>query len=190
MRNFVNLHVRTQDAGAVRALARALREPGLTLYVVPDAPWYGLYDEGLEAGEDPEALLRALREASRLGRAVLFWVQEDEGLFWALAEEGRVLYRRAAGMEDRPDAREGTPPADLDPAALAAAEAGRPKTAAARALGALLGLHPDHAVVGFDDLLELDEEGGLPGEVWILEDDRAPDLRLERPLMEEDHAGG
>ena len=190
MRNFVSLHVRTQDASAVRALAQALRTPGLTLYVVPDTPWYSLYDEGLEAGEDPEALLRALLEASRLGRAAVFWVQEDEGLFWALAEGGRVLYRSAAGMEDRPDAREGALPADLDPAAVAAAEKGQPKTAAARALGALLGLHPDHAVVGFGDFLELDEESALPEEVWILEDAHEPELHLERPLMEEDHAGG
>jgi hypothetical protein len=67
---------------------------------------------------------------------------------------------------------------------------GQPKTAAVRALAGLLGLFPDHAVVGFGDLLTMDEESELPEDVWILEDDAGPELVLERPPLEEDHAGG
>lgn len=190
MRSFTNLHVRTQDADAVRALAEEIRTPGLALYVVPDPPWYSLYDERLEADEDVGGLWTALERASRLGRAVAFAVFEDEALCWGLGEDGRVRYRYCEGVEGAPEGARGALPPDLDAAAVAAAQAGEPKTAAVRALAGMLGLFPDHAVVGFGDLLELDEEGGLPEDVWTLEDDAGPELMLERPLLEEDHAGG
>ncbi|WP_287370165.1 hypothetical protein [Oceanithermus sp.] len=183
MRSFTSLHVRTQDPDAVRALARELRTPGLALYVAPDPPWYSLYDEGLEADEVPERLWAALEAASRLGRAALFAVYEDEGLCWGLAEEGRIRYRFCEGVEAAPSGASGRLPDDLDAAAVAAAQAGEPKTAAVRALAGMLGIFPDHAVIGFGDVLELDEEGGLPEDVWVIEDDAAP-------ALEEDHAGG
>ena len=190
MRSFTSLHVRTQDADAVRALARRLRTPELALYVAPDPPWYSLYDEGLEADEDLARLWAALEAASRLGRAALFAVFEDEALCWGLAEAGRVRYRFCEGVEGAPSGPLGRLPADLDPAAVAAAQVGEPKTAAVRALAGMLGIFPDHAVVGFGDLLELDGEGGLPQGVWVMEDDAGPELVLERPVLEDDHAGG
>lgn len=190
MRSFTSLHVRTQDSGAVRALARELRTPELTLYVAPDPPWYSLYDEGLEADEDPARLWAALEAASRLGRAALFAVYEDEALCWGLAAGGHLSYRYCEGVEHEPAGVRGRLPADLDPAAVATAQQGAPKTAAVRALAGMLGLFPDHAVVGFGDLLELDEESGLPEGVWVLEDDAVPEPRLERPVLEDDHAGG
>jgi len=190
VRSFTNLQVRTQDANAVRALAEELRTPGLALYVVPDPPWYGLYDERLEADEDVGGLWAALERASRLGRAVAFAVYEDEALYWGLAEGGRILYRYCEGAEDAPPVADGRLPDDLDAAAVAAAQAGEPKTAAARALAGMLGLFPDHAVVGFGDLLEMDEASELPEDVWIFEDDAGPELRLERPVLEDEHAGG
>jgi len=185
VRSFTSLHVRTQDADGVRALARELRTPGLALYVAPDPPWYSLYDEALEADEDPTRLWAALEAASRLGRAALFAVYEDEGLCWGMAEGGRHRYRFCEGLEGAPSGPFGRLPAGLDPAAVAAAQAGEPKTAAVRALAGMLGIFPDHAVIGFGDLLELDEEGGLPEEVWVVEDDAAPG-----PALEENHAGG
>ncbi|WP_457637117.1 hypothetical protein [Oceanithermus sp.] len=190
MRSFVNLHVRTDDAGAVSALAEELRTPGLVLYVVPADGWYSLYDERLEADEDREALIAALLRASRLGRAAAFMVLEDESLFWALAEGEKLIY--SASSDPEGEERQGSPPADFQPAAIAAAEAGEPKTASVRALARMLGLEPDHAVVGFGDLLEMDEEGELPEEVWVLEDAAAtgPQLFTDRPYLEEEHAGG
>jgi len=187
VRSFVNLHVRTDDASAVSALAEELRTPGLALYVVPSGGWYSLYDERLEADEDQEALVAALLRASRLGRAAAFVVLEDESLFWALAEAGRLLYSYQSDSGERQGA-----PAELDPAAVAAAEAGEPKTASVRALAQMLGLEPDHAVVGFGDLLEMDEESELPEEVWIFEDaaDFEPQLFTDRPYLEEENAGG
>jgi len=127
--------------------------------------------------------------ASRLGRAAAFAVYEDEALCWGLAEGGRILYRYCEGVEGEPRT-DGRLPDDLDAAAVAAAQAGEPKTAAARALAGMLGLFPDHAVVGFGDLLELDEASELPEDVWIFEDDAGPELRLERPVLEDEHAGG
>jgi len=189
VRSFVNLHVRTNDAGAVGTLAEELRTPGLTAYVAPANGWFSLYDEALEADEDHERLLAALLRASRLGLAAAFMVLEDEALFWALAENGELRYSSEAGPEG--GTRRGEP-AGLDPAALAAAEAGEPKTASVRALAQMLGIEPDHAVIGFGDLLEMDEESELPEQVWIFEDEgpAGPQLFTERPYLEEEHAGG
>jgi len=190
VRSFVNLHVRTKSADEVASLAERLRTPGLTLYVVSDGQWFSLYDEALEAGESRPDLLAALEQAAVLGRAVAFMVMEDEQLFWALADDGRVVYQAAAGPEEA--WRSGRLPADLDPHAVAAAEAGEPKTASVRALAQMLGLEPDHAVIGFGDLLEMDEESELPEEVWIFEDEGSsePLLFTDRPILEEEHAGG
>ena len=44
-----------------------------------------------------------------------------------------------------------------------------PPEHAVRALANFFGLHPDHALLGFLDLLEAEEEGGLPEEVVYLE---------------------
>ena len=44
-----------------------------------------------------------------------------------------------------------------------------PPEHAVRALAARFGLHPDHALLGFADLLEAEEEEGLPEEVVYLE---------------------
>jgi len=190
VRSFVNLHVRTDDASAISALAEELRTPGLALYVVPAGGWYSLYDERLEADEDRQALVAALLRASQLGRAAAFMVLEDEALFWALAEAGRLVYSCTSDPDG--EERRGSLPPDLDPAAVAAAEAGEPKTASVRALAQMLGLEPDHAVVGFGDLLEMDEESELPEEVWIFEDPgaQAPQIFTDRPYLEEEHAGG
>ncbi len=174
----------------MRALAAKIRTPGLALYVLPDPPWYSLYDEALEADEDTARLWQELTAASRLGRAAAFAVYEDEAMCWGLAGDGRILYRYCEGVEGEPEGARGELPAYLDAAAVAAAQAGEPKTAAVRALAGILGLFPDHAVVGFGDLLELDEESDLPADVWVLEDDAGPEFVLERPLLEEDHAGG
>ncbi len=192
VRNFVNLHVRTDDASAVSALAEELRTPGLTLYAVPTGEWFSLYDERLEADEDQEALTAALLRASDLGRTAAFMVLEDEVLFWALAEAGELLYSYQSGLGDAATRRQGELPDDLDQTAVAAAEAGEPKTASVRALAQMLGLEPDHAVVGFGDLLEMDEESELPEEVWIFEDPgaQAPQVFTDRPYLEEEHAGG
>jgi len=188
VRSFANLHVRTANANAVSALAEELRSPGLALYVVPSGGWYSLYDERLEADEDREALTAALLRASQLGPAVAFLVLEDEILFWALAEAGELLHSYRSDTGDR----QGALPAGLDPATVAAAEAGEPKTASVRALAQMLGLEPDHAVVGFGDLLEIDEEGELPAEVWIFEDtvDYEIPVFADRPYLEEEDAGG
>lgn len=187
VRSFVNLHVRTKNADEVASLAEQLRTPGLTLYVVPDEPWFSLYDEGLEADESRRDLLTALEQASLLGRAATFMVMEDEQLFWALADGGKIVYRSAVGPEET--WKRGMLPSDLDEVAVAAAEVGEPKTASVRALARMLGLEPDHAVTGFGDLLEMDEENQLPETVWVFED---PEIQLqvfaERPYLEEKDA--
>ncbi len=172
MRSFVNLHVRSGDADAARRLVGKLRSEGLASYAVMAEPWLSVYDEALEAEEDPSLLNAALQEASRLGRAAAFMVHEDEDLYWALAEEGKLLYAYQAEAGAAPR-RRGAPPPWLDEEAVRLAEEGQPKSASVRALAALLEIEPEHALVGFADLLQADEESELSEEVWIFEDEEA-----------------
>ena len=162
MRSFLSLHVQA-PLERVAAWVRE-RTGGAGVYLVPDPPWTSLYHEALEAEEDPEAIRAFLRELSRLGRALAFMVLGEEDLLFLLAEGGEVQAELRAGPELGEALKA---PADLAPL-LARAQA-LPPEHAVRALAARFGLHPDHALLGFLDLLEAEEEGDLPEEVIYLE---------------------
>lgn len=162
MRSFLSLHVQA-PLERVAAWVRE-RTGGAGVYLVPDPPWTSLYHEALEAEEDPEAIRAFLRELSRLGRALAFMVLGEEDLLFLLAEGGEVQAELRAGPELGEALKA---PADLAPL-LAKAQA-LPPEHAVRALAARFGLHPDHALLGFLDLLEAEEEGDLPEEVIYLE---------------------
>lgn len=151
-------------AGAreVADLARPwLGGEGLGAYLVPDWPWVSLYLEALEAQEDPQAVLAFLEELSRLGEAVAFLVLHEEDLLFARAEGGKIQALLTRGEEL------GERAFGLDEALALALEA--PPVAAVMRAAGVLGLHPDHAALGFLDLLEADEEEGLPEDVLYLE---------------------
>lgn len=162
MRSFLSLHVQA-PLERVAAWVRE-RTGGAGVYLVPDPPWTSLYHEALEAEEDEEAIRAFLRELSRLGRALAFMVLGEEDLLFLLAEGGEVQAELRAGPELGEALKA---PADLAPL-LARAQA-LPPEHAVRALAARFGLHPDHALLGFLDLLEAEEEGDLPEEVIYLE---------------------
>ncbi|TBH17600.1 hypothetical protein [Thermus thermamylovorans] len=162
VRSFLSFHAEAPLEEAL-AFARA-RAGGAGVYLVPDPPWVSLYHEALEAQEDPGAIRGFLRELSRLGRALAFLVLAEEDLLFLLAEGGRVRAELRRGPE-LGEALWG--PEDLLPL-LEAAQA-MPPLSAVRALAAPFGLHPDHAALGFLDLLEAEEEEGLPEEVVYLE---------------------
>lgn len=162
MRSFLSLHVQA-PLERVAAWVRE-RTGGAGVYLVPDPPWTSLYHEALEAEEDEEAIRAFLRELSRLGRALAFMVLGEEDLLFLLAEGGEVQAELRAGPELGEALKA---PADLAPL-LTRAQA-LPPEHAVRALAARFGLHPDHALLGFLDLLEAEEEGDLPEEVIYLE---------------------
>ena len=162
MRGFLSLRVQA-PLEAVAAWAEG-RTGGTGVYLVPDPPWTSLYHEALEAEEDPEAIRAFLRELSRLGQALAFLVLSEEDLLFLLAEGGEVRAELRAGPELGTALKA---PADLAPL-LTRAQA-LPPEHAVRALAARFGLHPDHALLGFADLLEAEEEEGLPEEVVYLE---------------------
>ncbi|AFV75103.1 hypothetical protein Theos_0015 [Thermus oshimai JL-2] len=162
MRSFLSLHVKA-PLEAVRPWAEG-RTLGAGVYLLPDPPWTSLYHEALEAQEDPEALRAFLQDLSRLGPALAFLVVEEENLLFLQAEGGRVLGEIRKGPE--------LGEAFLAPGGLeevfSRAKA-LPPLSAALALAQAFGLHPDHAALGFLDLLEAEEEEGLPEEVVYLE---------------------
>nr|WP_267962764.1 hypothetical protein [Thermus hydrothermalis] len=140
------------------------RTQGAGVYLVPDPPWVSLYHEALEAEEDPEAIRAFLKALSGLGPALAFMVLNEEDLLFLLAEGGEVVaeLRRGPELGEALSAPE---------ALLPLLEEARrmPPTGAVQALAARFGLHPDHALLGFGDLLEAEEEEGLPEEVVYLE---------------------
>lgn len=139
------------------------RTGGAGVYLLPDPPWTSLYHEALEAGEDPEALRAFLQDLSHLGPALAFLVVE-ENLLFLQAEGGQVVGEIRKGPEfgEAFRAPEGLKEVFLRAKAL-------PPLSAATALAQAFGLHPDHALLGFLDLLEAEEEEGLPEEVVYLE---------------------
>ncbi len=147
----------------VAAWARE-RTGGAGVYLVPDPPWTSLYHEALEAQEDLEAVRSFLKELSGLGKALAFWVQAEEDLLFLLAEGKEVVAELRQGPELGAALKA---PEDLRPL-LEGAQA-LPPEHAVRALATFFGLHPDHALLGFLDLLEAEEEGSLPEEVVYLE---------------------
>ncbi len=162
MRSFLSLHLKAP----LEAVQAFLEGPGrgwlggLGAYLVPDPPWTSLYLEGLEAEEDPQAVQRFLGEASRVGPALAFLVLEEENLLFLWAEGGRVLARMRKGPEL---GEEFWGPEELK------ALLPLPPLSAVQALAGRFGLHPDHALLGFLDLWEAEEEEGLPEEVVYLE---------------------
>ncbi|MGC8875651.1 hypothetical protein [Thermus sp.] len=162
VRSFLSFHVEAPLEG-VAAWVEG-RTGGAGVYLVPDPPWTSLYHEALEAEENPEAVQAFLRELSRLGRALAFLVQAEEDLLFLLAEGGEVV----AELRRGPELGEALwAPEDLRP--LLEGARALPPEQAVRALAPRFGLHPDHAALGFLDLLEAEEEGGLPEEVVYLE---------------------
>lgn len=162
VRSFLSLHV---EAPLERVLAWAQHKTlGAGIYLVPDPPWVSLYHEALEAQEDPEAIRAFLEELSQLGKALAFLVLAEEELLFLLAEGGKVQAELAQGTElgERLMA-----PSELKPLLEKASR--MPPVSAVQALAAHFGLHPDHAALGFLDLLEAEEEGDLPEEVIYLE---------------------
>ena len=172
MRSFLSFHVKPPPGSAPEAsqeplanLAALVRPwlggEGLGAYLVPDTPWVSLYLEALEAQEDPKAVLAFLLELSSLGEALAFMVLNEEDLLFARAEGGELKALFAQGEEVEPQAF------GLDEALSLALKA--PPVAAVMRAAGVLGLHPDHAALGFLDLLETEEEGGLPEGVLYLE---------------------
>ncbi|GLV49165.1 hypothetical protein TJA_22670 [Thermus sp. LT1-2-5] len=162
VRSFLSFHV---EAPPERVVAWAQDNTGgAGVYVVPDTPWVSLYHEALEAEEDPKAIKAFLEALSRLGRALAFLVLNEEDLLFLLAEGGKGVAELRRGPE-LGEALFG--PEALLPLLQEAAR--MPPQSAVQALAAHLGLHPDHALLGFWDLLEAEEEGGLPEEVVYLE---------------------
>jgi hypothetical protein len=162
VRSFLSLHVKA-PLEEVLAFAEG-RTGGAGVYLVPDPPWVSLYPEALEAQEDPEAIWAFLLDLSRLGPALAFLVLAEEELLFLLAEGGEVV----AELRKGPELGE----ALLAPEALRPLlERARtmPPVSAVQALAGPFGLHPDHAALGFLDLLEAEEEEGLPEEVIYLE---------------------
>ena len=162
MRSLLSFHVEA-PLEAVAAWAKR-RTGGAGVYLVPDPPWTSLYHEALEAGEDPAAIRAFLRELSHLGRALAFMVLNEEDLLFLLAEGGG----EKAVLQKGPELGEALQaPPDLLP--LLQRASAMPALSAVQALAARFGLHPDHALLGFLDLLEAEEEEGLPEEVVYLE---------------------
>lgn len=162
VRSFLSLHV---EAPLARVLAWAQgKTQGAGVYLVPDPPWVSLYHEALEAQEDPQAIRAFLKELSQLGRALAFLVLAEEELLFLLAEGGGVQAELAQGQEL---GKKLVAPPGLTPLLEKAAR--MPPISAVQALAAHFGLHPDHAALGFLDLLEAEETGGLPEEVVYLE---------------------
>lgn len=161
MRSFLSLHVKA-PLEAVLPWAEG-RTGGAGVYLLPDPPWTSLYHEALEAGEDPEALRAFLQDLSHLGPVQAFLVVE-ENLLFLQAEGGQVVGEIRKGPEfgEAFRAPEGLKEVFLRAKAL-------PPLSAATALAQAFGLHPDHALLGFLDLLEAEEEEGLPEEVVYLE---------------------
>jgi len=162
VRSFLSLHAKA-PLEEVAAWVKG-RTGGAGVYPVPDPPWTSLYHEALEAQEDLEAVRSFLRELSGLGKALAFWVQAEEDLLFLLAEGKGVVAELRQGPELGEALRA---PEELRPL-LERAKA-LPPEHAVRALANFFGLHPDHALLGFLDLLEAEEEGGLPEEVVYLE---------------------
>jgi hypothetical protein len=162
VRSFLSFHVKA-PLEEVIAFARG-RTGGAGVYLVPDPPWTSLYHEALEAQEDLEGVRAFLEELSRLGEALAFFVGEEENLLFLLAEGGKVRaeLRRGPELGEALKAPEALLPL------LRGAQA-MPPLSAVQALVAHFGLHPDHAALGFLDLLEAEEEEGLPEEVVYLE---------------------
>ncbi|GAA6763077.1 MULTISPECIES: hypothetical protein [Thermus] len=162
VRSFLSFHVKA-PLEEVAAWAGG-RTQGAGVYLVPDPPWVSLYHEALEAEEDPEAIRAFLKALSGLGPALAFMVLNEEDLLFLLAEGGEVVaeLRRGPELGEALSAPE---------ALLPLLEEARrmPPTGAVQALAARFGLHPDHALLGFGDLLEAEEEEGLPEEVVYLE---------------------
>lgn len=162
VRSFLSFHV---EAPPERVVAWAQGETrGAGVYVVPDSPWVSLYHEALEADEDPKAIGAFLEALSHLGPALAFMVLNEEDLLFLMAEEGKGVAELRRGPE-LGEALSG--PEALLPLLQGAAR--MPPLNAVQALAAHFGLHPDHALLGFLDLLEAEEEGGLPEEVVYLE---------------------
>jgi hypothetical protein len=162
VRSFLSFHVKA-PLERVAAFAEG-RTGGAGVYLVPDPPWTSLYHEALEAQEDPEAARAFLEELSHLGQALAFFVGEEENLLFLLAEGGKVRALLKKGPELGEDL---FGPEDLLP--LLAQARAMPPVSATMALASHFGLHPDHAALGFLDLLEAEEEEGLPEEVVYLE---------------------
>ena len=162
MRSFLSLHVKAPLEEVV-AFARG-RTGGAGVYLVPDLPWTSLYHEALEAQEDLEGVRAFLEALSHLGEALAFFVGEEENLHFLLAEGGKVR----AELRTGPELGEALQAPEALLPLLRRAQA-MPPLSATRALAAHFGLHPDHAALGFLDLLEAEEEEGLPEEVVYLE---------------------
>lgn len=162
MRSFLSFHV-AAPLEKVLAFAQA-KTQGAGVFLVPDLPWVSLYHEALEAQEDPKAIRAFLEELSHLGRALAFLVLAEEELLFLLAENGEILAELAQGAELK---NRLLAPRELRPLLEKAAR--MPPLSAVQNLATHFGLHPDHAALGFLDLLEAEEEGGLPEEVVYLE---------------------
>ncbi|MEN2981627.1 MAG: hypothetical protein ABDH20_03255 [Thermus sp.] len=161
VRSFLSFHVQAPLEAAL-AFAQG-RTGGAGVYLVPDPPWVSLYHEALEAHEDPGAIQGFLEDLSHLGRAMAFLVLGEEDLLFLLAERGEVRAELRQGPELGRALRA---PQALLPL-LERAQA-MPPLSAVQALAGAFGLHPDHAALGFLDLLEAEEEEGLPEEVVYL----------------------
>jgi len=162
VRSFLSFHVKA-PLERVAAFAEG-RTGGAGVYLVPDPPWTSLYHEALEAQEDVGAVGGFLKGLSQLGLALAFFVQAEEDLLFLLAEGGEVRAELGVGPEVGALLQA---PGELLPL-LQKAKA-MPPVSAVQALALHFGLHPDHAALGFLDLLEAEEEEGLPEEVVYLE---------------------
>jgi hypothetical protein len=172
VRFFTSLHLQTPDLEAVRATTESLLEPGLDAYIVESWGWVSVYAARLEEQivQDVNVFAQTL---SRLGRCVVFMVHDDINLAVLTYRNGL----RIAAHTDDPDTFD--LPSD-GPEALANALEIKPEgvrlaldggNASARVAGlaGMLGIQPELACAGFDDLAELDEDDELPEEFSLIE---------------------
>ena len=191
VRYYTSLHWRTHEPNGlaqtiVNAAALAL-EPGTEGIACRSPNWVSLYSARLEEQDlgAMDAFALALPPASGVG----FMVDDDESLAVVVYSGGRrvALHLSGEGAQDAFSLHgEVCGPINdlagalgLDAGAVTAAVTGGQASARVAALAALTGIPQDLAMVGFDDLVDLEEDGELPADFEFLEsllDEAQPSL--------------
>ncbi|HEX2864384.1 MAG TPA: hypothetical protein VHN99_07425 [Deinococcales bacterium] len=180
MRYYTSLHWQArddEDAQAIVQAAVAALDPGMEGLACRNPGWVALYTARLEEQDLQSIDAYARRLPQRNG--VAFLVNDDESLAVIAYRDGQRAALHLSGdgadtaftLHDQP----GQTPQDLagalnaDPTAVQAAVVGGQASARVAALAGLCGIPQDLATVGFDDLIDLDEDGDLPEDFEFLE---------------------
>lgn len=150
----------------------SLLESGLDAYIVSSWGWVSVYAARLEEQvvEDVDAFAGAL---SALGRGLVFMVHDDTNLA-VLAYQGG---QRVAAYTDDPEVFDLISDEidalaqhlELEPEGVRLALEGGNASARVAGLAGMLGIQPELACAGFDDLAELAEDDELPEEFSLIE---------------------